>query len=388
MKATTTYYRFTFLFRFGIGATATLYVPWLHEIGLTLSEIALLNAVFWGAVLLFELPTGMLADGRGRGWSIKMGALIYGIGALVFSQVTGFYGALVSEFILAVGFTFLSGATTAWITDAPDRDDELQNIFANVNIVSGITTVIATLLAVYLTDYLGTTVYWYLLAVFSLSASVFAWHSMQRNEPERAMKEFEALRHAVDHLKRSRDLRWAAVASAVTGLFGTFNMYWAVLMLVYVSKIELGWMWTGMYLALALSGWLVRSGFGKRLGPASGIMFSFILAGFPMMFFGFTVPVASWFVLMAIHEVGRGSIGPFIDTFVNERIPSDYRATFGSLQSFIGSAGMSAVLLGSAVYMHFLGNGVESIILLWTITGGVLVVSSIILWILRPKKEF
>lgn len=387
MKATHTYYLFTLLFRFGIGATATLYVPWLFEIGLTFSQVALLNAIFWTSVILLEIPTGMLADGRGRGWSIKIGAFIYGFGALYYSQVTGFSGAVFAEVILAIGFTFLSGATVAWIVDAPDRDDDLQSIQANVNTISGVTTVAATLIAVRLTVFLGAMVYWYMLAVFCLLAAALAWHSMQGREPEHPMKEFEALKYSVAHLRASKDLRWAVAAQAVTGLFGTFNMYWALLMLMYVNKIELGWIWALMYLSMAASGPLVSSRWGHKIGPAFGITISIALAGIPMMFFGLTTPVVSWLVLIAIHEFARGTFRPYLDTFINDRIASGYRATFGSLASFIGSIGMVVTLLGASAYMAFYESNAETIIQLWTITGALLVLSSVLLYIFRPNLK-
>ncbi|NQV90113.1 hypothetical protein HQ487_01760 [Candidatus Uhrbacteria bacterium] len=73
MSATRTYYVFTAFIYIGLGATVTAYTPFLQSIGLSLSQIALVNAIFWSVIILSELPTGMLADGRSRAYSLKLG---------------------------------------------------------------------------------------------------------------------------------------------------------------------------------------------------------------------------------------------------------------------------------------------------------------------------
>lgn len=80
------YYLFIALLYFGKGAYVTGYVPFLQSIGFSLAEVSLLNLCYWILVAVLELPTGLLADGRGRTWSLMMGtgaAMIAGAIALL-----------------------------------------------------------------------------------------------------------------------------------------------------------------------------------------------------------------------------------------------------------------------------------------------------------------
>ena len=74
--------------------------------------------------MLFEVPTGVVADTRGRRFSYLLGAgrcslstLLY----LVMWQVHApFGGWALASILLGLGFTFFSGATEAWLVDALD----------------------------------------------------------------------------------------------------------------------------------------------------------------------------------------------------------------------------------------------------------------------------
>lgn len=74
----------------GMGCHATIYSLFLKQIGVSQDRIALLNSFFWLALILSELPTGMLADGRSRAWSIKVGMLTMFISVLSYSLAQGF----------------------------------------------------------------------------------------------------------------------------------------------------------------------------------------------------------------------------------------------------------------------------------------------------------
>lgn len=386
MSSTRVYYLFTFFHRFALGATCTLYVPWLHSIGLSLAQIAILNSIFWASVILLELPTGMLADGRGRGFSVTMGATFWGLGALLYSTVSSFAGAVVAEIVLSLGAAFISGALSAWIADAKDRTQPLRHVYAHGTFLTGVATILGALLAVPVTLYSFPSAFWLIKAFFCLLSGAVAWRFMRTGEPERTMTEFQALRHAWAHLRRSSSLRWAIAVQASMGLFGAFNMYWALLLLTRLSEYAISWVWALMYSALALAGYLVRSRHGAGLHGATGMVLSLLLGGLPMMLFGALPGTVAWLLLLIVHEVGRGSFAPFADAYVAEQVESGYRATYGSLQSFIGSLGMVATLLASSLYMSIYDSDPETILRWWLWVGLAATIGSALLWRLRPHR--
>ncbi|MFA6099312.1 MAG: MFS transporter [Patescibacteria group bacterium] len=118
----------------GMGCHATVYSLFLRQIGISQDRIALLNSLFWLALILSELPTGMLADGRSRAWSIKVGMFTMVVSLSIYTFAQGFWSAVLAEVTIGVALAFLSGAEQAWLTDAlaaRHEGDSLKNVYAS-----------------------------------------------------------------------------------------------------------------------------------------------------------------------------------------------------------------------------------------------------------------
>lgn len=85
-------------------------------------QLILIGVVLESTVLLFEIPTGYLADKRSRIVSFALGYGLMGIsfGILVYKPY--FIFSLIYSFVIGLGYTFVSGAQTAWILDETDKD--------------------------------------------------------------------------------------------------------------------------------------------------------------------------------------------------------------------------------------------------------------------------
>jgi len=104
------------------GALATLFgtlfsVYLIVEAHLTPFELVLLGTVLEGSVLLFEIPTGVVADTVSRRLSVIIGMAITGCALLLFGSVPEFWALVVASVLWGLGWTFVSGAYEAWITD-------------------------------------------------------------------------------------------------------------------------------------------------------------------------------------------------------------------------------------------------------------------------------
>ena len=87
------------------------------ERGLSFSQLFLLSVVFSLAVLLFEVPTGLIADKVGRRKSIIIGIIFYIVHGFGFYFAQGFLQIAAAFALFAIGFTFLSGIVEAYIYD-------------------------------------------------------------------------------------------------------------------------------------------------------------------------------------------------------------------------------------------------------------------------------
>jgi MFS family permease len=94
----------------------------LLDAGLTNTEAFAANAFFTVGTMLFEIPTGIVADTWGRRASYLIGTITLLISTFLYLWMwqikAPFYGWALSSAFLGLGFTFFSGATEAWIVDA------------------------------------------------------------------------------------------------------------------------------------------------------------------------------------------------------------------------------------------------------------------------------
>ncbi|MFL6248084.1 MAG: MFS transporter [Thermoanaerobaculia bacterium] len=123
----------------------------LLDAGLTIFEVFLANAAFTGAMALFEIPTGVVADTRGRRMSFLLAGATLAIGTLAYVGAAYIHGGLLlfilAGAILGLGFAFYSGAVEAWVVDALKEtgyERELDSVFARAGAVNGVAMVIGT----------------------------------------------------------------------------------------------------------------------------------------------------------------------------------------------------------------------------------------------------
>ena len=85
--------------------------------GLDPLQLVLLGTVLEGIIFLFEIPTGIVADVYSRRLSVIIGTLLIGIGHAIEGLAPIFWVILASQVVWGLGYTFISGAFSAWITD-------------------------------------------------------------------------------------------------------------------------------------------------------------------------------------------------------------------------------------------------------------------------------
>jgi len=86
---------------------------WKDQIGLTLTEIMLLQAGFSLASLCLEYPSGYISDRLGYRFSLNLASLLGIVGWTAYTLAESFTGVLVAEILLGVSFAFISGSDSA-----------------------------------------------------------------------------------------------------------------------------------------------------------------------------------------------------------------------------------------------------------------------------------
>lgn len=86
-------------------------------VGLDPFRMVLVGAVLEITCVLFEVPTGVVADVYSRRLSILVGIALMGCSYALEGAIPAFWAALLSQVSWGIGHAFNSGANQAWITD-------------------------------------------------------------------------------------------------------------------------------------------------------------------------------------------------------------------------------------------------------------------------------
>ena len=80
-------------------------------------QLVFIYTVFTLTSILFEIPTGLVADVYSRRLSVIIGYVLIGLGALVEGGFQIYGLVLFAQVLWGIGHTFISGAQDAWIAD-------------------------------------------------------------------------------------------------------------------------------------------------------------------------------------------------------------------------------------------------------------------------------
>jgi MFS family permease len=117
----------------------------LLDAGLNNLEAFAANAFFTAGMVIFEVPTGIVADTVGRRTSYLLGTVTLAASTLLYVLLwqieAPFWAWAVSSLLLGLGFTFFSGAVEAWLVDAltaTGYEGRLETVFGRGQVVTGI----------------------------------------------------------------------------------------------------------------------------------------------------------------------------------------------------------------------------------------------------------
>jgi MFS family permease len=120
-----TYVSLTLLSTFASSFIWGINTLFLLDAGLSITAAFAANAFFTAGEVLFEVPTGVIADTRGRRTSFLLGTATLFITTLAYLwlwKIKGpFFAWAIVSMLLGLGFTFFSGATEAWLVDGLRR---------------------------------------------------------------------------------------------------------------------------------------------------------------------------------------------------------------------------------------------------------------------------
>ena len=145
------YYTLSCLYTLSAAAIWGVNTLFLLDAGLSFFEVFVANAAFSAGMVVFEVPTGVVADTLGRRVSFLLSVAVLAVSTLLYVALAEIGGGVVAfaaaSVLMGLGFTFYSGAMEAWLVDAltaTGYHGVLDRVFARGQQVSGAAMLVGT----------------------------------------------------------------------------------------------------------------------------------------------------------------------------------------------------------------------------------------------------
>jgi MFS family permease len=344
----------------------------LLDAGLSNLEAFAANAFFTAGMVLFEVPTGVVADGWGRRVSFLLGTATLAVSTLLYYLLwqlsAAFWAWAVVSVLLGLGFTFFSGAVEAWLVDAlhfSGYDGALETVLGRGQMISGTAMLIGSVAGGAIAQATDLGVPFLLRVGVLLGMFVVALWLMHDVgfTPERSAHPLQATRAvlaaSIENGLKNPPVRYVMLAAPFTAGVGIYVFYALQPFLLELFGDRGAYGIAGLAAAIVagaevLGGWLAprfRRLVRKRTTVLilSGAVSALILValGFTREFWVALVLLAVWAL---VAEVGT----PVGQAYLNDMIDSRQRATVLSFASLTGSSGGVVVqpLLGRAADVY------------------------------------
>ncbi|MCI0712107.1 MAG: MFS transporter [Chloroflexi bacterium] len=330
----------------------------LLDAGLDIFGVFVANAVFTGAMVIFEVPTGIVADTSGRRTSFLLSTVVLCLATLGYVGVSlvggGLFWFCVMSVFLGLGFTFYSGAVEAWLVDALQSTHftgELENVFARAGMITNALMLIGTVSGGLLGNvdlaipYVGRAL---------LLAMVFGWGYLHMHDigyTPRALtlsavpaEVGKVARESITFGWQQQPVRLIMIVTFIHGLYGIWGFYATQpYFLDLLGQPDAIWV-AGVVAALVsttmiASNWLLNryiSLFRSRttiLIAASAILTASTIGVGVVDSFWLAVP------LFLLGTLAFGIFMPVKQGYLHRLIPSAQRATVISFDAMLGSGG-------------------------------------------------
>jgi MFS family permease len=329
----------------------------LLDAGLNNAEAFAANAFFTAGMVIFEVPTGVVADMWGRRTSYLLGALTLLLSTLLYLAMwqsqAPLWGWALASILLGLGFTFFSGATEAWLVDAlafSGYKENLESVLAKGQIVGGAAMLTGSVAGGLIAQASNLGVpYVVRSALLGLTlVTAFLWMKDLGFQPDRSkalvVEVRRVIRESLDNGWRNPPIRWLMLSALFTGGVGIFAFYalQPYLLELYGDPTAFGI--AGLAAAIIAGTEMVAGLLAPRLRRLFSrrthalIMATLVGAGC-LAALGWTSSFPLAIVLLVIWGL-TFSIGmPIRQAFINGLIPSQQRATVLSFDNLMDSAG-------------------------------------------------
>ncbi len=329
---------------------AGIWILFMLSQGFTLTQIAILDVALFGAILLFEVPTGYIADWLGRKISVILCYVIQAGVVLFFLSARHFWQFSLIFFIWGIGITMRSGAEEAWIYDELVYIGQLSGIPPNqiryryqqfvgfLGTIGLFAIAFGQVMGGYIAGRFSFRIAFY--TAFVIYAGAVIWlitipeHPLSHSLPdkEESDPQFRAAMHA---LKTPPVLLLGSIIILTSMIAGSMLLF----MQAYLDFVGFGIATIGLIYGLKSGMTAIGSSLSARIiSPKRNLVVFPLISILGVSYFLMNIKtkeiiLIAYFIISAIY----GLLLPYFFSHINQHIDSKVRATTISLISLIGS---------------------------------------------------
>jgi MFS family permease len=329
----------------------------LLDAGLSNVEAFAANAFFTAGMVVFEVPTGVVADTAGRRVSYLLGTVTLAASTLAYVLLwqihAPFWEWAVVSVVIGLGFTFFSGAVEAWLVDALKATGftgELESVFGRGQVVAGVAMLSGSVAGGLIAQETSLGVPFVLRGLILVVMFVVAFRLMHDVgfSPEKGGRVLNEIRKivsaSIDYGLRVPAVRWLMIESLFTGGVGIYGFYALQPYLLQLYGDRRAYVIAGLAAAIVagaqiLGGFAaprIRRVFRRRTSALiATATLGVVVLGLMGILQNFWVVIG----LVVVWSLIFAASMPIRQTYMNGMIPSRQRATILSFDSLMGSAG-------------------------------------------------
>jgi len=329
----------------------------LLDAGLTNLEAFAANAFFTAGMVLFEVPTGIVADTVGRRRSYLLGTVTLTVSTflyvLLWQVEAPFWEWAIASMLLGLGFTFFSGAVEAWLVDALTAtgfSGEMESVFGRGQIVTGAAMLTGSVAGGFIAQQTSLGVPFVLRGGVLIVMFGVAFRLMHDIgfAPEKGGRPLAEMRkvaaNSIEYGWRIPAVKWLMVEALFTGGVGIYAFYALQPYLLELYGDPHAYQIAGLVAAIVAGAQIaggvaaprIRRLFRRRtsalIATAALSVITLGLVGLAKSFWAVIGLIVIWGLLFAATM-------PIRQTYLNGLIPSRQRATILSFDSMMSSSG-------------------------------------------------
>jgi MFS family permease len=329
----------------------------LLDAGLSNLEAFAANAFFTAGMVVFEVPTGIVADTVGRRASYLLGTVTLAASTLLYVLLwqvgAPFWQWALVSMLLGLGFTFFSGAVEAWLVDALTATGftgQMETVFGRGQIVTGVAMLTGSVAGGFIAQQTSLGIPFVLRGIVLVVMFVVAFRMMhdvgftpvKGGRPLAEMRKIASA--SIDHGWRVPAVKWLMVESLFTGGVGIYAFYALQPYLLELYGDPEAYQIAGLVAAIVAGAQIlggiaaprIRRLFRRRtsalIAMAATSSLTLALIGVVDSFWPVLGLIVVWGLLFAATM-------PIRQTYLNGLIPSRQRATILSFDSLMDSTG-------------------------------------------------